>query len=99
MFVRDLKRRVGRFSGPLVAFFLVTYFSYHLLNGERGVFMWRTLEKQVMESSRNLENLAKEHDRLERRVTLLRTHICPSLLEEELRRMGYAHPKEVVVYR
>lgn len=99
MFVRDLKRRVGRFSGPLLAFFLVTYFSYHLLNGDRGVFMWHDLQQRVEEASAQLSALTQDHDRLERRVTLMRSHICPSLLEEEARRLGYAHPEEVVVYR
>ena len=99
MFARDLKRRIGRFSGPLLAFFLVTYFSYHLLNGDRGVFMWQDLQQRVSGASSQLNTLTESHDRLERRVTLLRSRICPSLLEEEARHLGYVHPEEVVVYR
>lgn len=99
MFMRDLKRRLGRLIGPLGALFLAIYFSYHLLNGDRALLVWRDLEKRVGEASSQLDEISVNHDRLERRVKLLRSHVCPSLLEEEMRRLGYAHQDEVVVYR
>lgn len=99
MFVRDFRRRLGRFLGPLGAFFLVAYFSYHFLSGERGLLAWHALKKQAAVSEAYLETLTKKHDQLEKRVILLRTDVCPSLLEEEARHLGYAHPREVVVYR
>ncbi|MBA4118498.1 MAG: hypothetical protein C0514_06365 [Candidatus Puniceispirillum sp.] len=97
MLVRDLRRRAKLLLGPSLALCLILYFAYHLIEGKRGIRAWRELEVGVEVTRAELEKLQGENDALERDVTLLKTDVCPHLLEEEARRLGYAKQNEVMV--
>lgn len=97
MIVRDLRRRARMLLGPSLALCLILYFAYHLIEGGRGIRAWRALEVGVEDTRVRLEALQQENDALERDVTLLKTDVCPHLLEEEARRLGYAKKNEVMV--
>lgn len=97
MIVRDLRRRAKLLIGPSLALCLILYFAYHLIEGSRGIRAWRALEVGVEDTRVRLEALQQENDALERDVTLLKTDVCPHLLEEEARRLGYAKKNEVMV--
>ena len=97
MILREIRRRAGRFLGPTFSLCLVFYFAYHLIEGGRGVRAWRHLEKEVTVARLRLDDFQGEHDGLKQKVSLMRGSICPSLLEEEVRKLGYVRPNEIMV--
>lgn len=96
--LRDLRRRASLFIWPSLAACVISYFSYHLIQGDRGILAWQKLVKQLDEQDERLQTLRSHHHQLEHRVKLLRHHICPDLLEEEAKKvLGYVHPDEAII--
>jgi cell division protein FtsB len=75
------------------------YFLYHLIQGGRGVMTLRSLEVSLEDANAELNELKDEHDKLARRVDLMKPGaVCPDLLEEQAKAvLGYAHGNEKVV--
>lgn len=97
MILRDVRRRAKVFLGPSIALCLVLYFAYHLIEGGRGIRAWRTLEEDVDRVTKEHLMLKQENEALQKKVSLLKNDICPHLLEEEARKLGYVKEEEVVV--
>ncbi len=100
MLIRELRRRANRFIAPSFGICAIAYFSYHLIQGNRGVFAWQSLENQLSKAQERLSSLKQQESLLENRVKLLRPgSICSDLLAERAKDvLGYVHPHEVVVY-
>jgi cell division protein FtsB len=77
----------------------LAYFSFHAINGERGLVAWF----QVGERIEHLENLwmlnQARIDSLELAVSLLRVEsLDPDMLDERARHiLGLVHPDEIIV--
>lgn len=100
MIAQQLKRRAHRFIWPSLGVCLLFYFTYHLLQGERGVLSWVRMEGEVQKSQEDLTVLEAEHGRLENRVKYLRDDsLSLELLEEEAKKQGFANPQEVVTQK
>jgi cell division protein FtsB len=97
MILRDVRRRAKLFLGPSLALCLVLYFAYHLVEGGRGIRAWKGLEQEVVQVRERFEKLEKENAALSRNVNLMKEDICPHLLEEEARKLGYVRDNEIVV--
>lgn len=100
MLIRELKRRANRFLAPSFGVCAIAYFSYHLIQGNRGICAWQTLENQLFKAEERLSSLKQQEINLENRVKLLRPDsICSDLLAERAKDvLGYVHPHEVVVH-
>ncbi len=83
----------------LIGIGLFVYFSYHLIQGERSLLRYLTLEKSIASLEDKSEKLAKEHESLETKVAMLRPgSINKDLLEERARIvLGFRRPGEVDV--
>jgi len=77
---------------------IVIYALYHSLNGERGLFAFLRLKKQIEISQAQLEAIHSQRLKYERNVKLLRNEsIDLDLLDEQARRLlGYADKDEKI---
>ncbi len=93
-------RRADRSMAIWILWLLMLgYFTYHLVQGERGaIAMWR-LQGQLTRSEEQLQTLRSERQSLEKHVQLLHpSHVDPDMLDEQARRsLGYAGRNEVMV--
>ena len=99
MLIREIKRRAHHFLGPSAAICLVAYFSYHLLEGRRGIFAWQRFEIQLLKAQDRLTKLKQEESMIANRVRLLKSEsICTDLLIERAKEiLGYVPSHEIVV--
>lgn len=79
--------------------FIVFYFAYHALNGERGLYAYFKQSRNLEISQSELARLTSERVELEQRVQSLNSgSLDLDLLDEEARRiLGNANKNEVVV--
>ena len=78
---------------------MVGYFTYHVVDSERGLPAWSRLKVELAEAKATEAHLAAERAGLERRVGLLRSeHLDPDLLEERARLLlNFGRPDEVII--
>ncbi|MBI1362869.1 MAG: hypothetical protein GC134_02700 [Proteobacteria bacterium] len=76
------------------------YFFYHLLTGERGIWIWYGLSEQVAMLENQNSLLSAKVDRMERRVARLKPETLDLDYVDELTRyqLGVASPGERVLY-
>ena len=79
--------------------FLLFYFTFHALTGDRGVLAHAERERTLVQRSSELERLTAERRDLEIRAQLLRDdHLSADLLEERARALlGFADPRDYVI--
>ena len=85
--------------GPCLSLFVLFYFSYHLMTGNRGLLAWGDLRDKVATARLHLEDLKAQQHALEQQVALLhRAHLDQDMLEERARRvLGYTEQDEYVI--
>ena len=83
----------------LICVILALYFSYHVLQGERGVFRLVSLNQQIETMSQEETQFYAERLELEKKVAMMRPgSVNKDLLEEQVRStLGYRYGDEVVV--
>ena len=98
--IDDVKRRVLAGLAPAAVLLAVSYFCYHLVEGDRGLFAYFNLLREIEQAEAVHETVAARRDRLERRALLLSpSSLDVDLLEERARaELGLAHPDEIVIY-
>ena len=80
--------RFQQVLGPGFAIFLLAYFVYHIIQGERGILSWMRLQQKIVDAQKILEDTQVEHDTLEHRVYLLRPDSLDlDMLEERARQV------------
>jgi len=78
---------------------VMTYFTYHLLYGNRGWQSWNRLSHELHQSQGELASLEHEQALLEHTINLLDTQLDMDLLDEQVRRfLDYGHGREVVLF-
>ena len=84
---------------PLACALGLLYVAYHGVQGERGLLAWVERTAAAERTRAEVAALAAEKDRLEHRVSLLRTESLDlDLLEEQARRLlNVGHPDERVL--
>ena len=93
-------RRRGRFLvGPLLGAALTSYFVYHTIEGDRGLKVWREVNRQLSTANDQLSTVQAEHDALAHRVTGLDpNHVDPDLLDQQIRStLELVAPNELVI--
>ncbi len=98
--VREIRRRARLIAGPVAGIGLVVYFSYHLVEGDRGLAAWARLAEEIKVTDAQRAQSEAERGTLEKRVLLLRpNHIDPDLLDEEARGvLNRVGPDERVIF-
>lgn len=91
--------RVRPYAPTGVFAFLIVYFAFHALTGERGLLGERSRETTLASELAELKRLRAERQELETRVSLLRDdHLSRDLLEERARiLLGFADPRDYVI--
>ena len=97
----EIRKRVKAGAGPILGVLAVAYFSYHLIEGDRGLFAYLKLQHEIDRAEAAHLVTENEKQALEKRVSLLRPeNLDTDMLEERSRDvLGLAHPDEIVVYR
>jgi cell division protein FtsB len=97
----EIKKRAKAGIGPILGILAVAYFSYHLIEGDRGLFAYLKLQHDIERAEDVYRITEQEKQTLEKRVDLLRPeNLDIDMLEERSRDvLGLAHPDEIVIYR
>ncbi|MDF1790674.1 MAG: septum formation initiator family protein [Thalassobaculaceae bacterium] len=95
----ELKRRVPKVVGPLMATLLMAYFVYHAVEGDRGLRAWQRLDGEIAQASDVLTDVATERQALESKVARLNPNsLDTDMLEERARLvLGYVPANSVVI--
>lgn len=98
-FLNGINRLLGQIVGPVLGAFVVAYFAYHTVQGDRGLVALTHLQGEVAEAQRVLDQVRGERVELERRTTLLRPDsLDPDMLEERARtQLNQSHPDDLVI--
>ncbi|MCC3306078.1 FtsB family cell division protein [Sneathiella sp. HT1-7] len=96
----EIKKRAKAGAGPILGILAVAYFSYHLIEGDRGLFAYLKLQHEIDRAEAVYQLTENEKQALEKRVALLRReNLDKDMLEERSRYvLGLAHPDEIVIY-
>jgi cell division protein FtsB len=97
--VRELVRAGRRHAAPVLGACAVAYFSYHAIEGDRGLVAWYRTAHEIDVARAKLEVSLAEQRALEHDVSLLRPEsLDRDMLDEQVRRiLNYAHADELVV--
>ncbi len=93
-------RRVRGHWPLLAAAGLLVYFLWHGLHGERGLWAWVEVQRELGRAKAELATLEAERRRLEAPVRALQPDRSdPDLLEEALRELGYLGEREMILWQ
>ena len=102
MWTRQRKnRRIGALIVPALAIAFISYFGYHALHGEYGIYARELLVERTVQLGKELEKVRLERAQLEHRVALLRDgSVERDMLDEHARRaLNVARSDEIIIFR
>jgi cell division protein FtsB len=96
----EIRKRARAGAIPILGLLAISYFSYHLVEGNRGLFAYLKLQHEIQKAEGEYHITLQERRRLEKRVRLLsQENLDLDMLEERARAvLGLAHPDELVIY-
>ena len=96
-----LRRRAGLLVAPVIGIALTGYFAFHLVEGDRGLEAWFSLNREIRAATANLAALRAQRAELELKVSNLRPeHVDPDLLDERIRAtLNLVAPDDIVLMR
>ena len=96
----DILRGLRRAIAPCLGVCALLYFSYHTVQGDRGVIAYLRLNGQLERAEMALMESNAARNILARRVELLRPeNLDRDMLDEQARQiLGLAHPDDLVIY-
>ena len=97
--LHDMRRHAKQVVVPVLAIAVLAYFSYHAIQGDRGLFAWMAYNQQLKQTRALADAVAAQRGELENRVARLSSSsLDPDLLDERVRAMlNYADQDEVVI--
>ena len=83
----------------MFGFVIFAYFSFHLVQGDRGYFALQGVKERQVVAERHLAKAQSERIVLEHRVRLLRSSsLDPDMLDERVRAvLNYADQDELII--
>lgn len=95
----DLWQQSRKIIAPIITIFLLGYFTYHTIQGERGLLSWRRLHKKIEVTQEQLLEAQEYENTLARRVRLLRPDsLDVDMLEEQARQvLNFAHETDIII--
>lgn len=99
-FKQNIQAQLGQISRVALFLSLMAYFVFHAFRGEYSLPALKRLQHQEVTLMAEAELVKNQRFDLETRIALLKdSSIDPDMLEEQVRkRLGFAHPDEVVVF-
>ena len=96
----EMRRGLRRAITPCLGFCALLYFSYHTVQGDRGIIAYLRLNALLAKTEMALIESNTERYLLSRRVQLLRPEFLDRDMLDELARhnLGLAHPDDLVIY-
>ena len=97
--VGEIRRRARHIVGPVAAITLFAYFTYHVVQGDRGLIAWLKLSQQVETAQIEYDRAVNERMAFGSRVRLLQPKSLDiDLLEERARiTLGLAHRDDILI--
>lgn len=91
--------RARIYAPTVVLGFLIFYFGFHALTGERGLLSHHRRQQTLLVRQATLDDLQRERQELQVRVRLLNSHnLSADLLEERARSLlGFVAPGDYVI--
>lgn len=95
----DYSKKIKQVLAPLLGAALVTYFTYHAVQGDRGLLAWWQLRQQMDAAEVDLAAITAEREYLESMISLLRPeNLDLDMLDEQTRRvLAFARPNEFLI--
>lgn len=95
----DIRRLARRALFPVFCVLLAGYFTYHLIQGDRGLIAYFRLNKEIDQLETRVARSNAARAGMENRVARLRSRsLDPDMLDERAREvLGYAHEDEIIV--
>ena len=99
--LREIRRRARVLVAPVIGIAVAGYFSYHLVEGDRGLRAWFRVSQELRSAKETLAAAQADRVVLDRKVANMRPeHVDPDLLEEQVRAtLDLAAPNEIVLMR
>lgn len=92
------RKRLSQLIIPSVVMLVLLYTGFQLVNGERGIFTWRLVKKQVEKLELQNIQLKEEVNHLEADVQHLKKPIDPDYMDELVRRhLPYGKAGDLVI--
>ena len=85
---------------PFIFLMITLYFTYHLIQGERGLFRLFELNKELDEAQVLLDKSEKEKSKMEQKIDSLSSDSLSADRLDELGRqeLGFIKPNEYVIF-
>lgn len=99
LLLHELRKRARHIAGPVLAISVFGYFTYHSVQGDRGLIAWVQLTQQVEIAQATLEKVSRDRGALEHRARLLRPdNLDPDMLDERARHvLSLTRPDEIII--
>lgn len=95
-----LRRYCARHGLTVAMSLLLVYFLFHGLHGDRGYFARQDTQRLLQERTAMLDELQLERQQLKARVDAMAPgNSQADMVEEELYKLGYIKPGDVIIYR
>ena len=97
--MHEIRRRARHAVVPLICTSVLGNFGYHAVQGDRGMSAWVNLGQQIKGVEAQIAVNKTVLDRMEHRVSLLRSNgLSRDMLDERSRQvLGLAHPDELII--
>lgn len=95
----ELRRRIRHAIFPLLGIAMAGYFSYHALTGDRSLVAFFRITDEIKAAKADLAQAKAERQKLEHRVSLLRSEsLDPDMLDERARwSLGFVGDREIII--
>lgn len=98
--IQELRRRSKQVVLPVIGACVLGYFTYHTVQGDRGLLAYGRLNQEVTRAQATLDTLRQQREKVERRTDLLRSDSLDLDMLEERARQSFdlVHPDDLVVF-
>ena len=95
------KRHYGRLVTPILAAAFLSYFGYHVVNGDLGLEAAKRFEQRRIERLAELDVLVQQRKELEREVALMSDgSLEKDILDEKVRyALNVSRTDEIVIFK
>jgi cell division protein FtsB len=99
-FILEIRRRGRHVAGAVLGALLFAYFTFHAIQGDRGLLAWVQLKQQITHAMTDFTASATEREVWEKRIALLRAdNLDRDMLDERVRVVtGLGHKDEIVIF-
>ncbi|MBO5997486.1 MAG: septum formation initiator family protein [Alphaproteobacteria bacterium] len=100
MTLKISRLRMHLYVLPLIFLMITLYFTYHLIQGERGLFRLFAVNKELEEANILLEKSEQEKSRIEAKIKSFSSDSLSADRLDELGRqeLGFVNPDEYVIF-